>query len=89
MLPRFYGDGLLVALGVHVRPARLGNRHPFMYPFDTFNWKDKMICVDNDHLYGILCGVLNLTALPADTRFKTNGLRRDNHDALKSAMELL
>ena len=77
------------ALGVHVRPARLGNRHPFMYPFDTFNCKDQpvAICVGNDHLFGILCGVLNLPALPADTRFKTNALRSDNHDALKSAME--
>jgi crotonobetainyl-CoA:carnitine CoA-transferase CaiB-like acyl-CoA transferase len=26
--------GLMDALGVHVRPKRLGNRHPFMYPFD-------------------------------------------------------
>ncbi|MGA8573463.1 MAG: CoA transferase [Desulfobaccales bacterium] len=81
--------GLMDALGVHVRPTRLGNRHPFMYPFDTFNCKDQpiAICVGNDHLFGILCGVLNLTALPSDTRFKTNEARCENHDALKSAME--
>ncbi|MGA7562612.1 MAG: CoA transferase [Desulfobaccales bacterium] len=81
--------GLMDALGIHVRPTRIGNRHPFMYPFDTFNCKDQpiAICVGNDHLFGILCGVLNLTALPSDTRFKTNEARCENHDALKSAME--
>ncbi|MGA7576924.1 MAG: CaiB/BaiF CoA transferase family protein [Desulfobaccales bacterium] len=81
--------GLMDALGIHVRPTRIGNRHPFMYPFDTFACKDQpfAICVGNDHLFGILCGVLNLTALPSDTRFSTNALRCENHDALKSAME--
>ena len=66
--------GLMDALGIHVRPTRIGNRHPFMYPFDTFACKDQpfAICVGNDHLFGILCGVLNLTALPSDTRFSTN-----------------
>ena len=38
---------------------------------------------------GSLCGVLNLTALPSDTRFKTNEARSENHDALKSAMETI
>ena len=81
--------GLMDALGIHVRPTRIGNRHPFMYPFDTFNCKDQpiAICVGNDHLFSILCGVLNLPALPADTKFKTNEARSENHDALKSAME--
>jgi CoA:oxalate CoA-transferase len=81
--------GLMDALGVHVRPKRLGNRHPFMYPFDTFNCSDQplAITVGNDHLFGLLCGVLSLTALPADTRFATNAARCENHDALKKAME--
>jgi len=81
--------GLMDALGIHVRPTRIGNRHPFMYPFDTFDCKDQpiAICVGNDHLFGILCGVLNLPALPSDTKFKTNEARCENHDALKSDME--
>ncbi len=81
--------GLMDALGIHVRPTRIGNRHPFMYPFDTFACKDQpiAICVGNDHLFGILCGVLNLPALPSDTKFKTNEARSENHDALKTAME--
>jgi CoA:oxalate CoA-transferase len=81
--------GLMDALGIHVRPKRLGNRHPFMYPFDTFNCSDQplAITVGNDHLFGLLCGVLSLTALPADTRFATNAARCENHHALKTAME--
>ncbi len=81
--------GLMDALGVHKRPTRLGNRHPFSYPFDTFNCSDQAlaIAVGNDHLFGILCEVLGLTTLPADTRFATNAARCTNHDALKTAME--
>ncbi len=81
--------GLMDALGVHKRPTRLGNRHPFSYPFDTFNCSDQAlaIAVGNDHLFGILCKVLGLATLPADTRFATNSARCTNHDALKTAIE--
>ncbi len=83
--------GLMDALGIHVRPTRIGNRHPFMYPFDTFDCSDQpiAIAVGNDHLFGILCGVLNLPGLPSDTRFSTNAARSENHYALKSAMEVV
>jgi CoA:oxalate CoA-transferase len=81
--------GLMDALGIHKRPHRLGNRHPFTYPFDTFNCSDQVlaIAVGNDHLFGTLCNVLGLAALPADTRFVTNVARCTNHLALKTAME--
>jgi CoA:oxalate CoA-transferase len=74
------GHGLMDALGVHKRPTRLGNRHPFSYPFDTFNCSDQplAIAVGNDHLFGILCKVLGLATLPADTRFATNVARCTN-----------
>jgi CoA:oxalate CoA-transferase len=83
--------GLMDALGLHVRPTRIGNRHPFMYPFDTFECSDQQIAiaVGNDHLFGIFCGVLNLTDLPSDARFSKNAARSENHDALKSAMETI
>ena len=81
--------GLMDALGVHLRPKRIGNRHPFMYPFDTFACQDRLlaICVGNDRLFATLCGVLNLKALPGDPRFKTNAVRCDNFAPLKAAME--
>lgn len=81
--------GLMDALGVHVRPKRIGNRHPFMYPFDTFQCRDRVlaICVGNDRLFSALCGVLALPALPTDARFKTNADRSNNFAPLKVAME--
>ena len=81
--------GLMDALGIHKRPTRLGNRDPFAYPFDTFNCSDQAlaIAVGNDHLFGILCKVLGLATLPADTRFATNVARCTNHAALRATME--
>ena len=53
-------QGLMDALGVHVRPHRIGNRHPSMAPFDTYQCKDQLIaiCVGNDHLFAELAQVL-------------------------------
>jgi CoA:oxalate CoA-transferase len=81
--------GLMDALGVHVRPKRIGNRHPFMYPFDTFQCSDRLlsICVGNDHLFGMLCKTLGLPDLPNDARYATNEARCENHAPLKTAME--
>ncbi|MDH6283074.1 CaiB/BaiF CoA transferase family protein [Prescottella agglutinans] len=81
--------GLMDALGPRVRPTRLGNRHPFMYPFDTFECSDRTIAiaVGNDRLFELLCGALGLTHLPSDERFATNVDRCANHAELKTAME--
>ena len=82
-------QGLMDALGVHVRPHRIGNRHPSMAPFDTYQCKDQLIaiCVGNDHLFGILAEVLGAPQLPVDARFDTNVKRCDNQADLKVAME--
>ncbi len=81
--------GLMDALGVHVRPERLGNRHPFMTPFDTFQCSDVLlaICVGNDHLFRVLCTTLELRDLPVDARYATNEARSENNVSLKAAME--
>ena len=81
--------GLLDAVGENVRPHRIGNRHPFMYPFDTFNCKDRpvAICVGDDSLFSKLCGALDIPDSVTDKRFKTNVDRCDNHAALKETME--
>ncbi|MBX3187292.1 MAG: CoA transferase [Labilithrix sp.] len=81
--------GLMDALGPRVRPHRLGNRHPFMYPFDTFECRDReiAICVGNDHLFSALVTALELPALLRDARFATNVDRSTHHDALKGAIE--
>jgi CoA:oxalate CoA-transferase len=81
--------GLMDALGLHERPQRIGNRHPFMYPFDTFTCQDQPIAitVGNDHLFGILVDTLGKSGLSTDDRFDTNEKRSDNWAALKAEME--
>lgn len=81
--------GLMDALGVHVRPQRIGNRHPFMYPFDTFHCRDRLlaITVGNNHLFGLMCRTLGLEQLPGDPRYVTNLARCERHAELKAAME--
>jgi CoA:oxalate CoA-transferase len=82
-------QGLMDALGEHERPHRLGNRHPSMTPFDTFNAQDQLvaICVGNDHLFAALATALGKQEWPADKRFDSNENRTENHDALKSEIE--
>jgi CoA:oxalate CoA-transferase len=82
-------QGLMDALGVHKRPGRIGNRHPSMSPFDTYQCADQLIaiCCGNDHLFGILAGTLGKPELATDPRFATNVDRTDNQAELKAAME--
>ena len=77
------------ALGVHIRPERIGNRHPSMAPFDTYLCQDRLlaICCGNDHLFAILAQTLGIPNLPTDPRFNTNVNRCNNQAELKSAME--
>jgi len=68
---------------------RIGNRHPYMTPFDVFrsNDKDFVICCGNDHLFGRLCKVIGRLDLIADERFLTNAARTANNAALKVELE--
>ena len=81
--------GLMDALGLRKRPERLGNRHPFMYPFDTFACQDQQlaITVGNDHLFGVLADTLGSRDLSTDDRFATNPKRNENWAELKHEME--
>ena len=70
-------------------PGRLGNRHPSIAPYETFETADGPIVVAaaNDALFARLCAVLDLPALVTDERFATNAARRENVDALGEALE--
>ncbi len=70
---------------------RIGNRHPFMTPFDSFSSSDKdfVICAGNDHLFSELCKVIGRPELITDKRFVSNEDRRENHVALKHELELV
>jgi CoA:oxalate CoA-transferase len=81
--------GLMDAIGVNITPHRMGNRHPFMYPFDTFMCKNRptAITVGNDKLFANLCNALDIKNCITDERFTTNVKRCENHVVLKEMME--
>jgi len=61
-------------------PKPLGNRHPSITPFASFNAKDGHIIVGagNQRLWEHLCTLLGCSELVTDERFKTNGNRTIN-----------
>ena len=78
-------DGLLSLLTYHgqnwwaggARPARLGNAHPSIVPYQTFRAADGWINVGvgNDRQWTALCRVVDREAWRDDPRFRTNGDR--------------
>lgn len=80
---------LMTALGPHQIPHRIGNRHPYMYPFDTFACQDQplAICCGNDHLWSLLSNTLGHSEWIDQANFKTNDLREANWQAVKDALE--
>ncbi len=68
---------------------RIGNRHPFMTPFDTFQAADGpfVIACGNDHLFGLLCAALDRADLAGDPRFGSNADRTAHQEALKQELE--
>lgn len=82
--------GLMDALAKHVNPHRIGNRHPSIAPFDTFQCSDRMlaICCGNDKLFDVMCVTLGLPELAQDERFNSNEKRVENYGDLKPALEV-
>ena len=82
--------GLMDALAKHVNPHRIGNRHPSISPFDTFQCSDRMlaICCGNDKLFDVMCVTLGLPELAQDERFNSNEKRVENYSDLKPALEV-
>ena len=63
-------------------PARLGNRHPSIVPYETFAASDGefVLAVGNDEQWRRFCAVASLTD---DERFATNRQRVTAYDALR------
>ena len=78
-----YQAGIYFATGT--TPGRMGNRHPTIVPYETFEAADGdfVVAVGNDEQWRRFCGVLKLDALAADDRFTTNRLRLANYDTLR------
>ena len=77
-----YQAGIVFADGTS--PGRMGNRHPSIAPYDTFESADGplVLAVGNDDQWGRFCRVAGLEALEADERFATNPARVRHYDAL-------
>jgi len=71
------------------RPARLGNRHPSISPYETFHAQDGYfnLAVGNDSQFKKLCELIGQPAWPADPRFATNPLRVQHRPELASLLD--
>ncbi len=65
-------------------PGRLGNAHPNLVPYDSFQARDSwfVLGVANEKQWGILCDVLNRPEWKTDPRYETNRRRVENRSVL-------
>ncbi len=65
-------------------PARYGNAHPNIVPYQAFETASGRIAVAaaNDGLFRAMCGALGLDELAADERFASNSGRVEHRDEL-------
>ena len=66
-------------------PGRLGNAHPNIVPYETFDTADGelAVAVGSERQWPRFCEAIGLPELATDPRFVTNGDRVDNRDALR------
>jgi crotonobetainyl-CoA:carnitine CoA-transferase CaiB-like acyl-CoA transferase len=66
-------------------PARMGNRHPSIAPYDTVAAEDGtlVLAVGNDSQWRTFCQVTGLASLAEDERFATNAARVEHYDELR------
>lgn len=66
-------------------PKPIGNRHPSVTPFDTFDTTNGkiMVSIGNDRLWAQFCTLVGREELIKDERFVTNGARTENHDQIR------
>jgi formyl-CoA transferase len=71
------------------KPARMGNQHPSISPYETFRAKDGMVmvCAGNPKLWLQFCHAIERPELPADPRFAENTARLQHRAALVAIVE--
>jgi crotonobetainyl-CoA:carnitine CoA-transferase CaiB-like acyl-CoA transferase len=69
-------------------PRRLGNAHPNIAPYQTFQVKDGwvIVAVGNDGQFRRFCNLLGLGALADDRRFAANRDRVEHRDVLAATL---
>ena len=70
-------------------PARLGNRHPSLAPYEPFKAQDDyiIIAVGNEGLWRRFCEAIGRPALADDERFATGARRVENYEALRRTLD--
>jgi len=78
-----YQAGIFFATGS--APPRMGNRHPTIVPYETFEASDGefVLAVGNDDQFRRFCDVAGVAGLAADDRFARNPDRVRNYDLLR------
>jgi len=89
-------ESLLAPLSYHASayllagqvPARLGNRHPSLAPYETFEAADGhlIVGVGNDSLWRAFCAAIDRAELASEAGFSTNALRVSNYEALRARL---
>ena len=76
-------------LATGTSPARLGNAHPSIAPYETFRTGGGTlaVAVGNDRQFAALAGVLGLQNLAEDPRFRTNERRVASRTELRTVLE--
>ncbi len=84
-----YQAGIYFATGQS--PARMGNQHPTIVPYETFRSKDGYInlAIGNTGLWRAFCKAIGRQDLSADPRFGTDAARVENRNALKPIMDAI
>jgi crotonobetainyl-CoA:carnitine CoA-transferase CaiB-like acyl-CoA transferase len=69
-------------------PGRLGNRHPNLAPYETFEAADGpvIVGVGSESLWRTFCDTLGRAELAEDPRFRTNADRVSNYPALRETL---
>jgi len=85
----FLEHGFMSYVATGKAPGRIGNRHPYMAPFDIYEARDRqfVICAGNDALFLKLCNAMGRPELAADARFTDNHRRMEHAAALKQELE--
>jgi crotonobetainyl-CoA:carnitine CoA-transferase CaiB-like acyl-CoA transferase len=81
-----YQAGIFFATGD--APKRMGNRHPTIVPYETFEAADGefVLAVGNDEQFKRFCEVAGVADLAGDERFATNPGRVRNYDELRARL---
>ena len=74
-----------LAFATDQAPRRMGNRHPMIVPYETFEASDGefVLAVGNDDQWRRFCAAAGLDALGRDVRFATNPDRVTRYDDLR------